>query len=147
MRNRRAISACAFIGIALATAACGGSDDKKATAGASPGVINVTLGEGQEFKLAADQATATAGSITFAVANKGKAEHEMVVVPLASGANVDSLSANGEANEDGSPGEVEALAPGANGSITLDLKAGTYALICNEPGHFAGGMHQILTVS
>jgi uncharacterized cupredoxin-like copper-binding protein len=147
MRNRRAISACAFIGIALATAACGGSDDKKATAGNSPGVINVTLGEGQEFKLAADKNSVAAGKITFDVANKGKTGHEMVVVPLAAGATADTLLANGEANEDGSPGEIDTLDPGASGTVTLDLKAGTYALICNEPGHFAGGMKTTLVVS
>ena len=147
MRRNRIVSTCAFIGIALAVAACGSSNDKKDAAAAAPGVINVTLGEGQEFKLAADKSSVAAGSTTFDVANKGKTGHEMVVVPLPSGASADSLLANGEANEAGSPGEIDTLDPGASGTVTLDLKAGTYALICNEPGHFAGGMKTTLVVS
>jgi ABC-type glycerol-3-phosphate transport system substrate-binding protein len=71
-----------------------------------------------------------------------------LVVPLASGAGIQSLaSSSGEANEDGSPGEVDGVDPGQSKSVTLDLKPGTYVLLCNEPGHFAGGMATTFTVN
>lgn len=55
-------------------------------------------------------------------------------------------TADGEASEAGSVGEVDDLAPGASKDLTLTLPAGHYALICNVPGHYAGGMHADLTV-
>jgi uncharacterized cupredoxin-like copper-binding protein len=30
--------------------------------------------------------------------------------------------------------------------LGITLEPGTYMVICNEPGHFAGGMHLELTV-
>ena len=26
--------------------------------------------------------------------------------------------------------------------LTIDMKAGHYAVVCNLPGHYAGGMHE-----
>ncbi|HLH50671.1 MAG TPA: sulfocyanin-like copper-binding protein [Roseiarcus sp.] len=37
-------------------------------------------------------------------------------------------------------GEVSELKPGKSGSLTLDLKPGSYLLLCNQPGHMRHGM-------
>jgi hypothetical protein len=37
-------------------------------------------------------------------------------------------------------GEIADLAPGKTGKLTVNLKAGTYLLICNQPGHYKDGM-------
>ena len=39
------------------------------------------------------------------------------------------------------------LDPGKSGKLVMDLKPGRYVVFCNQPGHFAGGMHMVLTVS
>jgi uncharacterized cupredoxin-like copper-binding protein len=37
-------------------------------------------------------------------------------------------------------GEIEGIAPGKSGRITLTLKRGRYLLICNVAGHYQLGM-------
>jgi uncharacterized cupredoxin-like copper-binding protein len=44
-------------------------------------------------------------------------------------------------------GEVPELDPGKSGSLKLTLAPGTYALLCNQPGHFHAGMMTVLTVT
>jgi uncharacterized cupredoxin-like copper-binding protein len=39
------------------------------------------------------------------------------------------------------------LDPGNSGKLTMDLKPGRYVVFCNQPGHFAAGMHLIFTVT
>ncbi len=51
------------------------------------------------------------------------------------------------ASEDGALGEVADLEPGKDGTLTVSLPAGKYVLLCNLPGHFAGGMYATLDVS
>ncbi len=43
--------------------------------------------------------------------------------------------------------EVEDVVPGGRASLTLDLEAGTYLIICNLPEHYANGMSAFLTVT
>jgi uncharacterized cupredoxin-like copper-binding protein len=44
-------------------------------------------------------------------------------------------------------GEISDLAPGKTGKLTLNLKAGTYILFCNQPGHYKDGMVAKLIVA
>jgi uncharacterized cupredoxin-like copper-binding protein len=44
-------------------------------------------------------------------------------------------------------GEVENVAVGKSKHLTLNLTAGRYVLICNEPGHYEMGMHTSLIVT
>jgi len=61
---------------------------------------------------------------------------------------VDALKqADGTADETNAVGEAPDIEAGATKSVTLDLKAGKYVLLCNLPGHFAGGMWTTFTVS
>ena len=42
--------------------------------------------------------------------------------------------------------EARGIKPGKTAKLKLKLAAGHYALICNLPGHFAGGMYADFTV-
>lgn len=99
----------------------------------------------------AEPKSVQAGDVTLEVTNASKDTiHEMVVVPITS--ESEPLPFNPDENavdEDAASaiGEVPELDPGASGSVTLRLAAGTYALICNVAGHYGAGMWTILTVS
>ena len=54
---------------------------------------------------------------------------------------------NGRASEKGSVGETGDLAAHKTKTVTLTLKPGHYALICNAPGHYQAGMHADITVT
>jgi uncharacterized cupredoxin-like copper-binding protein len=101
------------------------------------------------IKLSRDRAPA--GEVTFKVTNGSKeAVHEMIVVPApAKGKSLPYIDAEQRIDEDaaGHLGEVSELDPGKSGSLTLDLKPGTYLVLCNVPTHFMGGMWQLLTVT
>jgi uncharacterized cupredoxin-like copper-binding protein len=43
-------------------------------------------------------------------------------------------------------GEIADLKPSAGGKLTLNLRPGTYLVICNQPGHYKAGMSATLTV-
>jgi uncharacterized cupredoxin-like copper-binding protein len=44
-------------------------------------------------------------------------------------------------------GEISDVPPGKSGKLTLDLKPGSYLLICNQPGHYKDGMSARVTVA
>lgn len=112
---------------------------------ATASTVTVTLGAPTEFALTASPAEVPAGKVTFTVANKGEILHEMVVVPGAGAAAL--TQPDGSASEEGSPGEVPDVPPGEGGTVTIDLPAGDYVLLCNLPGHFAGGMYTTFVVT
>ncbi len=91
-----------------------------------------------------DRTSAPAGQVTFEVANKSKSKvHEMLVVKTSQPATALPYDARTEeVDEDKikSLGEVSELRPGKSGSLTLDLKPGSYLLLCNQPGHMRHGM-------
>jgi hypothetical protein len=49
-------------------------------------------------------------------------------------------------SEKGALGETGDIKPGTTKALTLSLKKGKYALVCNLPGHYKGGMYAGLTV-
>jgi uncharacterized cupredoxin-like copper-binding protein len=85
------------------------------------------------------------GRVTFRVKNGAGMEHELVVIKTSKKAASLPTSSSGKASEKGSVGEVE-LGAGKSKSLTLNLKKGHYALICNIGGHYKAGMHADLTV-
>ena len=97
-----------------------------------------------------DTASVKAGEVTFDVTNWSRTlVHEMLVVA------VDNPDARLPYDADDqrvieekikSLGETEEMQPGASKDVTLDLKPGTYLLVCNLPGHYAAGMWTVLTV-
>lgn len=99
-----------------------------------------------EYKIKAVPESAPAGRVTFDVANNGVIPHEFVVVKTDRQAS--RLLRGSEADEAGNVGELDekALTVGAKQDLALTLDAGHYALICNLPGHYQGGMHTDFTV-
>src|SRR5215212_7819364 len=105
-----------------------------------------------EFKIALGASSATAGPVTFQINNAGTVVHEFVVMktdlaadklPIDTSKGVVSEETSGLTVID----EVEDIAIGATPSLAVTLPAGHYVLICNLPGHYAGGMHAEFTTN
>ena len=102
--------------------------------------VNVEMGN---FHFNVDKASVPAGKVTFHVNNPTDAgiEHEMIVVKTDLKPNELPPNDEGGIDEDAleSLGEVK-LEAGKSQDLVLDLKAGHYILLCNEPGHYGQGM-------
>jgi uncharacterized cupredoxin-like copper-binding protein len=104
--------------------------------------VNASL---KEFSINPSVSQAAAGKVAFHVRNSGTQTHEFVVL------RTDKPAASlpirgGRADETGNVGETRDLSPGASKTVTLNLKAGHYALVCNLPGHYLAGQHSDFTV-
>ncbi len=169
LRPAAAVLALGALGIGVA--ACGGSSDTTtaaatsttaatstaattadttATASTSTSVVattvNVTLGKPKEFSLVPSPGSVPAGKVTFKVKNDGTMVHELVVIKT----KIDAgklPTKTGEADETGNLGETGDMEAGATKDVVLTLTPGHYALICNLPGHYVGGMYANFTVS
>lgn len=103
--------------------------------------------------LAAVPATVRAGKVVFHAVNASQVMvHEMILVRLDGGADLKALPidpAQHKVNEAAIPdlGEVSDLEPNKAGDLTVTLKPGRYALMCNQPGHYMAGMSTELVVT
>jgi uncharacterized cupredoxin-like copper-binding protein len=98
-----------------------------------------------EFAFAPKDAVAKAGEVTVTAPNDGNVVHELVI--LKTSADPAHLPMDGdEVDESKNVGEVADVAPGATKSAKIKLTAGTYAMVCNLPGHYKSGMYGSLTV-
>jgi uncharacterized cupredoxin-like copper-binding protein len=94
-----------------------------------------------------------AGKVKFEVKNSsGNMVHEFLI--LKTNMTFDQFPKDPEnpavVDEDKLKGVKELssdLNPGTSGTLTMDLKPGRYVVFCNQPGHFDGGMHLVLTVT
>lgn len=122
--------------IAIAAAVVGVAATGVVTAGAvtSSKVVPVKL---NEYNILPAKQAAPAGKVTFVLTNNGKLTHEFVVVKTAKPAG--NLLKGNEADETGAVGEVGELKPGQTKKLTLTLKTGHYALLCNLPNHYRAG--------
>lgn len=159
-----AVGAAAVMALVLLPA-CGGDEGgdtggDTATETASEGgatTVAITL---EEFAVSADPASAPAGSVTFDVTNDGPDDvHEFVVIKTDL-APTDLPTDKDGAVVEGGEGmevvdEIEDIPVGETPTLTIDLEAGSYALICNilqeEPdgtleAHYAEGMRTGFTV-
>jgi uncharacterized cupredoxin-like copper-binding protein len=100
--------------------------------------------------VALSTSTVNAGEVTFEVDNESAVTvHEMVLIALDSPNDsmpYDAKTMSIDEETAHSLGEVSELEPGAGGKLTVNMKPGKYALICNVPGHYKSGMWSILTV-
>lgn len=103
------------------------------------------------MSLRANISSVKAGKITFAVTNLSRSiVHEMIVVAVENpNAPLPYDYSTGQIPEKQVKmlGETDEMEPNAEKTISLDLKPGTYLLICNVPGHYAAGMWTSLTVT
>jgi uncharacterized cupredoxin-like copper-binding protein len=116
--------------------------------------IDVTL---QEFSVIPAQDSALAGSITFNVENTGPDDvHEFVVLRTDLAPDALPTDENGAVTEEGEGieviDEIEDIPVGDTPSLTVDLDAGNYVLICNiwdeeeQEAHYTQGMRTAFTV-
>ena len=154
-RRRGAISVAAVAMLGLG-AACSDDDGEGSTgaAGGEAGTVDVTL---QEFAVIPSSSSAPAGDVTFNVTNEGPDDvHEFVVfrsdlapdaLPTAEDGSVDEAGEGVELQD-----EIEDIAVGDTQSVTIDLAAGDYVLICNiydkaeQEAHYQEGMRVAFTV-
>ena len=123
--------------------------------------VAVALGSPAEFDLVPAKPQVRAGNVTFKLANTGAIEHELIVIrtDLDSGAlptdgdgaaeehGAVAPEGAGHAGDEHSGAHVGAHVPaGEKATVTVRLKPGNYALVCNLPGHYDAGMHANLTV-
>jgi uncharacterized cupredoxin-like copper-binding protein len=144
-RVRRWLAASMVAGLALAASSCGGDDEA---------TVAITL---QEFAVGADPASVSAGSIAFEATNEGPDDvHEFVVIATDLGITELPTVEDGSVDEAGEGleviGEIEDIPVGETQSVTLDLEAGNYVLICNiydaeeDEAHYQEGMRTSFTV-
>jgi len=122
---------------------------------AGGGTVKVTL---SEWSVQRDKAELPAGSITFEVTNTGPDDiHEFVVIRTDLAPGSLPTDSTGKVDEEGGgmvvEGEIEDIAVGASDTLTLDLAAGKYVLICNiyteeeNEAHYHEGMRTDFTVN
>lgn len=132
--------------LALGAVACNGDGGST--------TVEVTL---QEWAVAANPTSVDAGEVTFEAENIGPDDpHELVVfrtdlapdsLPTSEGGAVDEAGAGVELI-----GEIEEFPVGETRSVTFDLEAGSYVLICNiydaneAEAHYQEGMRLAFTV-
>lgn len=119
-------------------------------------VVRVQLADEAEqgrllgLEIVMDHQQLKAGRVTFQVSNNSKMlVHEMLVVRV--GTTEIQLPydpRDDRVMEDKMDhlGEVSDLQPGTRGTLTMVLRAGSYLLLCNQPGHFHAGMWTPFTV-
>ncbi len=121
-------------------------------------VMGGTAPMGSRMVLIARPASVRAGQVSFVVENRGWRTHELVVLPLASGASagqhvpgpegkVDEAGSLGEASSSCAAGPGEGIGSGSVGWVTITLRPGHYELVCNLRNHYANGMRQELVVA
>jgi uncharacterized cupredoxin-like copper-binding protein len=120
-------------------AACG-ADAPDGAGTASNGAIGATLDD-STISLAAG--SAPAGGVSFAIANDGSTVHEFEVLRTELAA--DSLPVDSGVVQTSAQGieivdEVEEIAPGTTTTLSVDVDADAYVIICNLPGHYDAGM-------
>jgi uncharacterized cupredoxin-like copper-binding protein len=156
--SNRALTAAAALtvgSVMLIGIGCGGSNKNESTQPATTStqqggqgtVSNITIQMGDYFFKPKDVAV-SAGKVAITAPNKGKVDHELVLL------KTDVNPANLKTEKDGEvieeaysgPGEIPDVESGESGKTTLNLKPGTYAMICNVPGHYKAGMYGRVTV-
>ena len=142
---------------ALALAACGDDDDDDGDSAPAPAAtqapaataaaveastVNVTM---IEWSMEVDQPGAP-GEVTFVVENAGEVPHEFAVVrtDLDAG-DLPTAAAGVDETAVEVVGRIAQFDTGTE-ETTLTLEAGSYALICNLPGHYTLGMLTSFTV-
>lgn len=132
------VSLALLLGLAVTFAGCAPSAE------AIPSDVDVAV-HMQDYRVILSAATVKAGTVRFGIKNEGGMEHsfELIKTDLA----FDQLpTADAKAKEDGLVKQVKSLPVGRVSTVTVDLAAGKYVIICNIAGHYQLGMRAALTV-
>ena len=135
---RRWLAVPMILGLAFVTASCGGDE----------GTVSATLAD---FSITLDSDSAPAGEVTFDVTNDAQQTHEFVVFQTDLAEDQLPTDENGDVDEEGEGvtlvDEIEDIEGGSSESLTVNLDAGSYVLICNLPAHYEQGMHASFSAS
>ncbi len=117
----------------------------------SEATSNDITGGVKEWGVEVSAAHAKAGDVKFTIKNDGTIPHEFIVVKTDFELGKIPLGTNNRFDEEGEglavPGEISEWDPGTIGTVTLNLEAGNYQLLCNIEGHYKNGMFTKFTVS
>lgn len=125
---------------AMTATACGG--------GASAEPTTIVTATSTEKAIQLDRASAPAGVVTFKVVNADKNVHSLVLLKTdvphdKIGVDAKDVSRPDKTGELRETGEVPG---GQTKEFSVKLAPGNYVLVCNEPAHYAVGMHVPFTV-
>lgn len=114
-------------------------------------------GTAMMVSLRVDQTSVPSGMVTFVTTNTGALNHELLILPVpqdgpgtrpvGTDGKVDETSSLGEASKSCGSGTGDGITPGARSWVTVNLKPGTYELLCDVPWHYANGMFSEIVVS
>jgi uncharacterized cupredoxin-like copper-binding protein len=137
-----AVAAFAMLG---AVACSSSSSSTSSSAGGDTGGVSATE---KDFSIDLGSSSAPAGSVTFNITNDGPSAHEFVIVQTDDAPDALPVK-DSEVEEDKLTvvDEQEDIAPSTTATLTTDLEAGSYVIICNVTGHYEAGMHTAFTVS
>jgi uncharacterized cupredoxin-like copper-binding protein len=162
MHRRPFVVVTVALGLSLGlVAGCGGGGGSKAksksgetgttVSGGTATPVSVELGDAQgtngPMTMTVSPASVPAGKVTFTVKNTGTILHEMVVLKTDTPFDQLPVDAHNKVSEASKVGETGDVAKGATKSVTLDLKAGNYVLVCNIAKHYSMGMRAAFTVT
>ena len=137
----------ATVVLAFVLGACGSDDSKGGSKGGATRSATV-----REYKVSVVPPAGPAGKNNFEVRNTGKIAHEFVIFKTDLAPDDLPLNKDGDAVDEEGEGvehvdEIEDINPGKTKSLTVDLDAGKYVLICNLPTHYKLGMHTAFEVT
>ena len=137
-----ALTGCATAGTgspSTASSSAQASAASSASATTGDGAISTLL---TEFDITLSAASAPPGEVVFEVRNAGALPHEVILVRT----ELDAAELpvhDGAVHEDSLDivTEVRDLAAGESATMTAELEAGHYVLICNLSGHYESGVN------
>ena len=134
----------------LALVSCGADPTSFGTLPADLASNKIT-GDVHEWGINISAHKATAGDVTFAIANFGSIAHEFIVVKTDYELGKIPVGDNGRFDEDGDGvkaiDEIKEFSVNTSEVLTVNLEPGNYQLLCNIEGHYQNGMFTDLTVS
>ena len=111
--------------VSLVAASCGGGG-KPSGEQPSPSAGAVVTVTEKEWSITFSTAALKAGPLKLTLKNEGSIEHNFIIK---------------EANV-----EVDSIQPGQSKEVTVNLKPGTYTVMCNIAGHAEAGMQTSIKV-
>ncbi len=142
MLSTRRFGALLAVGAAIAVpvAGCGGSDDNgddssnaatpAATTGGGGGAGGTVDLSATDFKFTPSDPSVNAGEVTFKLTNDGQTTHSLEIEDV----NGEDVELEGD------------VSPGQSGTVSANLKPGTYEFYCPVDNHKEMGMEGEITV-
>lgn len=123
------------LAMAIVTGACSGAAPAE-----SGTTVTVTS---TEKAIQLDRSSASPGVVTFKVINSDKNVHSIVLLKTDLPHDKIGADAKDAARPDktGELKETGEIPGGQTKQFSVKLEAGNYVLVCNEPAHYAVGMH------